>query len=198
MINMFAPSRCSGTSENFIQVDLDLYTEFCNAWPEIEICANGLSAWQGFVVEKQRITVQFVSAPNNVIKISYLNKRQGPDIWDTKMDLDGKILQDQHCIIKGILINSAKCDWIIHTMLYNYPDRPSKATHGFMDAVGHAEFCFPADVYGWILDHRTSISPTNTRISSLDYKNIYMPQHENERALQMIDEAKKILNKFND
>lgn len=181
-----------------VRIDLYFHAEFCNAWPEIEIRANAQLVWKDFVIGDQKVSVEFPGAERNEIKVAYLNKRQGPDVWDTVVDADGNIVQDQHCILQSVLINGAKCDWLIDSLFYEYPDRPSKLNYGFMDAVGCMQFCFPQDVYQWVLDYRKSISPVNSRASSLDYKNIYIPQHENERSLQIIAEVKQILDQFDD
>lgn len=184
--------------QDLIKVTLILQSSFCNAWPELEISANGEKVWKDFVKETQKITVEFPGKFSNSLRVSYLNKRQGPDVWDTVVDGDGKILEDQHCILKSILINGAKCDWLVETTPYQYPDQSSKLNFGFMDGVGHMEFYFPDDVYQWILDYRKSISPVNARTSSLDYKNIYIPKNENDASLKIINEVKEILEKFND
>lgn len=180
-----------------IQIDLFFQSSFCNAWPEIQIEANRKKIWRDFIIGSQRIKVQFPSQDHNTVRVGYLNKRHGPDIWDVRVDNDGNIIEDQHCILKNVLIDGARCQWLTEVTPYHYPDRESKLNFGFMDAVGYMEFSFPKNVYQWILDYRRSVSPSNARASSLDYKNIYVPQNENTKAFEIINEVKSLLENCN-
>ena len=181
-----------------IKLSLTFEASFCNQWPELEITANDHVIWKGFVEGTQQLILKFVGLDKNHIVLKYLNKQNGPDLWDTTIDDSGNILQDQHCILKQILINDANCEWLISEMPYHYNDGTCKNNFGYMDLKGYMKFNFPMNVYRWILDHRQSIKPSNSRNSSLDYKNIYIPQNENAQLTTVINEIKKLLKRSND
>lgn len=182
------------TYKNSIKLLLTVEASFCNDWPEIEIVSNDQLLWTGKIEKTQNITVEFESCETNHVVLKYLNKRKGPEVWDTVVDNDGNILQDQYCVLKQILINGAKCDWLLLDMPYYYPDGSFKDNFGFMDQIGYMEFKFPANVYQWIIDYRQRLNkPTNNQSSSLDYKNIIVPQHENNESMLVIEEVKKLL-----
>lgn len=180
-----------------ITLDLDLLPNFCNQWPKLSITANNTVLWQAYVVEPGRVTVTFTAQESNCVRISYLNKMNGPDVWDTKIDDAGKIIADQNCILTNVLINRARCKWIPAETAWTYLDGTTKLNYGFMDLQGYMEFSFPRDVYQWIIEKRQSNGPANTKKSSLDYKSIYIPQHENMESRAIINDIKQMLGTLN-
>jgi hypothetical protein len=177
-----------------ILVDLTVVPSYCNAWPELEIQANGQTVWKDQVTETSVISFGFDTEPNNQIRINYINKRNGPDVWDTQIDQAGQIVQDQYAILTRVRINHAQCDWIIDDLLWHYLDGTQRANRGFMDLQGHADIEFPADVYGWIVQQRQSRAEITDKTSALDYKNIYIPSHTNQQACDLLDEIKQMVN----
>ena len=127
-----------------------------------------------------------------------MNKNQGPVLWDTVVDAEGKILQDQFCIIKDIRVAKSRCDFIIHDLIYHGDDGTSTDNlHGFMSKRGHYCFEFPQDVYGWILDkRREKIFHQPDRISSLDYWTNYIGDNSHAEMNKLLLEIKQILNKL--
>jgi hypothetical protein len=180
--------------QDLVTVDLSITPSFCNAWPELLITANGQRVWQDLVQSTSTITVKFPSQPTNLIRIKYLNKQNGPDTWDTQLDPDGRIIQDQNAVLTGVRINGARCDWIIDSLLWNYLDGTQRANRGFMDLQGHADIEFPADVYAWIVQQRQARAEVTDKTSALDYKNIYIPSHTNQQACDLLDEIKQMVN----
>ena len=185
-------------SENLVTISLTFNASFYNHWPELQIVANKQTVWQGYVEGHNKITVQFNRLIENNVSILYLNKRNGPEVWDTKVDLDGNVLEDQHCILEQILIDHTSCDWLISQIPYHYNNGISKINFGFMDQQGHMDFAFPGDVYQWVIDYRQSILPVNTKNSSLDYKNVYIPQNESTETKKIITNMKQLLQSFDD
>jgi len=185
-------------SENLVTLSLTFKASFCNQWPELKIVSNNRPVWQGHIEGQNKITVQFERLPENHVSIFYINKRNGPEVWDTKIDLDGNILEDQNCVLEQILIDHASCDWLITKTPYHYNEGLSKMNFGFMDLQGHMDLTFPGDVYQWIIDYRQSIKPVNTKNSSLDYKNVYIPQNESTETKKIITNIKQLLQSFND
>jgi hypothetical protein len=175
------------------QVDLYLRASFCNDWPLISISGNDQIVWQDRVQESAVVSVRFPLTESNTVRIEYLNKRNGPDQWDTVSDQHGNILQDQHCVIDTVLVNRCRCSWLLKKMLYNYPDGSSKMIHGFMDLRGWYEFDFPLDVEQWVLENRRQELPHVSQNSSLAYETIYIPDNNNEQAARMVEELKILL-----
>lgn len=180
-------------TQDLIAIELTVTASYCNAWPELVIEANGQTVWHDHVQETAVIRLQFPALEHNRVRIKYVNKRNGPDVWDTVIDDQGRIVQDQHAILTGVRICGARCDWILDSLLWNYADGRGQANRGFMDLQGHADIEFPGEVYEWIIEQRQSriINPGKT--SALDYKNIYIPSKANPVSLEIIEEIKHMV-----
>lgn len=180
-------------------IRLDFTPSFCNNWPELAIEANNRSIWHGYVAEKTSLNLMFDSEDTNCVTIKYLNKRNGPDIWDTKINEAGQIVEDQNCVLTDIYINRAKCsDWLIPNIQWKYNNGNTVNNYGFMDLTGSMSIEFPRDVYNWIIQQRQLLTPISEKTSSISYKNIYIPQHENQMCLQLINEIKQKIKALND
>lgn len=189
-------SRLSGFGTRLtdhVEITLHLRSSYCNDWPLIRVSGNQQELWQDRVVQSQVVSARFASRERNSVRIEYLNKRNGPEVWDTVSDGAGNIVQDQHCVIDSVLINGCRCAWLLKKMLYNYPDGSTKMVHGFMDLCGWYEFSFPADVEQWVLDNRRQELPHVSQNSSLAYETIYIPDNNNEQAARMVEELKILL-----
>lgn len=177
------------------QVELDLYfrSSFCNDWPLICISANEQVLWQDRIQESAVVSVRFPARAINTVRIEYVNKRNGPEVWDTAMDAHGNITQDQHCILERVMINRCRCQWLISKIPYHYLDGSQRLLHGFMDLRGFYQFDFPEDVYRWVLENRRQELPHVSQNSSLAYETIYIPDSNNEQAAAMVQELKQLL-----
>jgi hypothetical protein len=182
--------------QDLVTVDLSITPSFCNAWPELLITANGEKVWQDLVQSQSTITVRFPAQDTNLVRITYLNKQNGPDVWDTQIDADGRIIQDQNAVLTTIRINGARCDWILDSLMWNYLDGRQQPNRGFMDLQGHADIEFPRDVYAWIIEQRQARTRKTNKTSALDYKSIYIPTHVNQASLEVIEEIKQMVNKL--
>jgi hypothetical protein len=178
------------------EVVLNFHSSFCNDWPLIRISGNGNVLWQDRVIESQIVSVTFPRLDQNTVRIEYLNKRNGPNEWDTILDPEGQILQDQHCVLDTVMVNRCMCKWLIGTMPYRYPDGSQQMLHGFMDLCGWYEFGFPMEVEQWVLHNRRQQLPQVSQNSSLSYETIYIPDSNNEQVAQMVQELKILLNKI--
>lgn len=184
-------------NENSFSIRLDLKSSWCNNWPEISVDINDQQCWHGFVEDYQQIDLTFVPRSNNTVCINYLNKQNGPDVWDTKLE-DGKIIQDQHAILVDILINRANCNWLIPNLPYHYLNGTTTLNRGFMDLKGHYRIDFPNDIYPWIMNQRQELIPKVSFESSLSYQGIYVPDSHNVQAQEIVNNIKVLLEKLND
>lgn len=166
---------------------------FCNSWPEIAVDINGLRAWQGIVDHQQRFCLPIELQEHNQVYIYYLNKRKGPDIWDTRTDSTGKIVEDQYCIISDVGIGRSRCDFLIRDLVFYGKDGTEELTFGFMSQQGHLLMQFPENVYAWILSQRqTQMLHTTQRSSALDYWTNYIIDR-NDADQQIINDIKQLL-----
>jgi len=184
-------------NENLFDIRIELQSSWCNNWPEISVDINDQQCWRGFIENYQQIDLTFVPKSNNTVRISYLNKQNGPDVWDTKLEND-KITQDQHAILVNILINRANCNWLIPHLPYYYLDGTTAFNRGFMDLKGHYRIDFPIDIYPWVMNQRQQLTPQVSCGSSLSYQGIYVPDSHNVQAQEIIDNIKILLEKFDD
>lgn len=166
---------------------------FCNFWPEIAVDINDTRAWQGTVDQIQRFCLPMDIQEHNQVYIRYLNKRKGPEIWDTRTDSTGQIIEDQNCIISDVYLGRSRCDFLISSLLFHGEDGTTERTFGFMSQQGHLLIEFPGDVYNWILTQRQSqVLHTSQRSSALDYWTNYIigTDHADQ---QIINDIKQLL-----
>jgi hypothetical protein len=128
---------------------------FCNNWPKIAITINEQIVFCEFIDQKTTVNLDFEIKEQNKILITYLNKRSGPDVWDTEIDQQGNIINDQYCILSDIYLAGSRCDFLIPMMSY-YLDSgiTQNGLCGFMAYNGHYEIKFPKDIYSWIVESR--------------------------------------------
>jgi hypothetical protein len=179
------------------QIRLDFISNYCNAWPEIKIEINGTLYWHGFIEEKITLDFEFDLLETNNVTISYLNKRKGPDIYDTVV-IDDKIIEDQNCILTDVYLNRARCTWMAESSIMYYLDGTTFPNRGFMDQKGSIILSFPSDVYGWIVEQRKLLFPQTGKKSDIDYKNIYIPANENLKIKETIEKVRVLLQNIND
>ena len=170
-----------------------LTPSFCNYWPEISFIVNGKELWHNFVDKEQIVEIDFPLEEENLVEIVYLNKRLGPDAWDTKVDSEGKITEDQHCIVSDIYIAGSRCDFVLESLPYlNDSGTINERTYGFMSHKGRYKISFPKDVYAWIVNNRNSLlikSFSSKGESSLAYFESY--------ALNSTSKIPELLEKIN-
>jgi hypothetical protein len=171
---------------------------FCNSWPLISVEVNGQECWHGYVEHPQTIAVEFELQEHNQIYIRYLNKNQGPTTWDTEIDSNGNILQDQYCIIKNIRVGKSRCDFLISDLVYHGDDGTADCDLlGFMSKKGYYFVEFPQDIYAWILEKRKEkIFHNPRRNSSLDYWTDYIGDNSHANVDKLLGEIKEILKKL--
>ena len=178
-------------------MNLDFYAtpSFCNSWPLISVEVNGQELWCDHVDHPQTIAVEFETQDHNQVLIRYLNKNQGPVLWDTVVDAEGKILQDQFCVIKDIKVAQSRCDFLLNDLVYHdHNGCKIPNLYGFMSNRGHYCFEFPKDVYAWILDQRKQkIFHRPGRSSALDYWTNYIGDNSHAEVNQLLQEIKQIL-----
>lgn len=156
-----------------------LTPSFCNTWPEICFKINGKNVWQNLVTTKQIVNLEFDLEEENKVEIVYLNKRDGPDIWDTKVDSENNILEDQHCIVSNILVGGSRCDFLLDSLDFYYDSGIIETNcNGFMSKKGKLVFTFPKDIYNWISEKRNKFILKNfdedAKESSLSYFENYV------------------------
>jgi hypothetical protein len=147
----------------------------------------------------QRVCVEFEVEHTNHVRIKYLNKRQGPEQWDTIVDNAGKILQDQNCVISEIKIGGSRCDFLLYDLVYHNQHIGSTelGLYGFMSSQGYYEFKFPQDLYAWILDQRRSrMFSSPKKISSLGYWSNYIGNNSDSTATTLTKEIEDLLSQL--
>lgn len=177
---------------------VDLIPSFCNAWPEIEIEINGVVLWQSAVNHTQTVALEFDLNPINYVYIRYLNKRNGPEDYDTDVDDNGNIIADQMCELDNFIIQKSRCDFLKHELDY-YRDDGSvqKQPWGFLAYRGHYYFEFPDTVHNWIIEHRKKYTFNIKKYSSsLAYWTNYLGDPTDVRTQELLNEIEELLKKI--
>ena len=176
---------------------ITLNPSFCNEWPRIKIEINNQCAWEGVVETMQELNLSFVLQESNYIYVSYLNKQQGPDRWDTLVDADGKIIEDQYCIISNLRIAGSRCDFLVEQLPFKGNDGSEEYTLGFMSKKGHYCIEFPENVYQWIVtNRRKSLLGDDRRLSSLDYWTNYLGDTQDAKIKELLNDIEHLLEQF--
>lgn len=180
-------------------IEFHLNSNFCNSWPLISVEVNGHDLWTSYVDHAQTVKIDFEVNPTNCIRIKYLNKQQGPKIWDTKLDAHGNMSQDQNCVLSDIKIGNSRCDFLLLDLMYHnqHSGTIDAGLYGFMSSRGYYQIEFPQDFYKWILDQRRSrLFDHNRRSSSLDYWTNYMGNNSDSATDELIHDIKILLNQL--
>ena len=175
---------------------LELTPSFCNYWPLISIEINNKICWENSVDHKQTVVLDFELLDENQVVVRYLNKRSGPEFWDTQIDEHGNITQDQNCIVSNIKLCHSRCDFLIDQLVLYGADGSINKTRGFMSWQGYIEFKFPGTVYTWIIEQRRKGSTQTRQSSSLDYWTNYVGNATDPVTDNIIIEIKELLNRI--
>lgn len=180
------------------EVKIELQASFCNNWPKIEISINDQVLWDDYVVDTQLISVIYKKQSTNKLCIAYTNKRIGPNIWDTKIDDKGTIIEDQHCILKNIYFDQAKNSSIINKLEYTQRYGESlSGVNGWMTSPGHYQIEFPYDVYDWIIQSREDTKlASHKRQSSLSYFTSYLGDNNNNEIQEKMNKIYSMIDQL--
>jgi hypothetical protein len=184
--------------QSYFQVDAN--PSFCNAWPELSISVNAQEIWRGEVSIKQTIAVEFKLQDKNEILIQYLNKNHGPNLWDTKLDSTGNIIEDQNCVLSNFRLGRSRCDFLLQDLDYYRDDGSVQSKPwGFMSQRGYFRIEFPRDVYSWIIACRKKyIFGARKQSSSLDYWTNYLGDPNDPITQELLQDIDQLLKKFDD
>ena len=179
---------------------VDTKPSFCNAWPELSITVNDQELWCGSVQYPQTLAVEFDLQDHNQVIIRYLNKRNGPDVWDTTIDKDGNIVADQNCVLSNFRLGRSRCDFLMQDLDYYHDDGSVQIKPwGFMSQRGYFQIDFPRDVYSWIIDCRKKyIFGARKQSSSLDYWTNYLGDPNDPVTQELLEDIDQLLKKFDD
>ena len=182
-----------------MDIKIKFLGSYCNDWPEIEISVNGDIVWKDKIVESK--VAEFSMAPieiDNEINIRYINKRNGPKIFDTEIDQEGNVLQDQFAKIEGISVNGSNVSAIIDSLSYTKDDgSPSPPTYGYLSFKGHYNVHIPTDVDEWIIGVNTTDNlRKDNELSSLSYYANRISKKEREETLKMLDQLEEKINRL--
>ena len=174
---------------------IDFSSTACNGWPVVQITLNDQTVWQGEINSFRTVNFDAELQPTNCLGIALVNKNNGPDIWDTKVDDNGNILEDKQCVIKSIYFDRARFVFFQDELAYYLDSGGIEYPYGFMPQNGHYLIKFPEDVYEWIISRRVNALPKRTTQSALSYDSVYFNEN-NDNIDLLIAECKQILDKF--
>lgn len=152
-------------------LQLDFKSSCCyeNIWPKIKVIINNENMFEDYVIDFQTINIEFVSLDCNKIEIHYLNKRMGPDTWDTTIDQDGNVIKDQNIILQNLRIDKCRLNFLINQLNFIKVDGSIEKTNGFMGFPGHLEITVNEPLYDYIQDIREKNAIPQYTNSSLPF-----------------------------
>jgi hypothetical protein len=177
-------------------VRVELYGTACNGYPLIEVHANSNLVFRGDIAGTTQVEFEVLLDKTNTIQVSLVNKQNGPTVYDTVVDENGNILQDKSCNIVNIYFDRAKANFLLDDLEYEFDSGNKAMIYGYLSQNGRYNIQFPDDVYDWIIENRRKKLPRRTNQSSLTYDSIYFNENDNTYIDELINECKKVLNKF--
>ena len=181
-----------------MDIKIEFMGSYCNDWPEIEISANGDMVWRDKIVNLGTAECSFLTEGDTELVIRYTNKRSGPRIYDTKLDQEGNVIEDQFAKIEGISVNGSNVSAIIDSLSYTKDDgSPSPPTYGYLSFKGHYNIHIPTDVDEWIVGVNTTDNlRKDNELSSLSYYANRISKKEREETLKMLDQLEEKINRL--
>ena len=140
-----------------IHLELEFTATHCNSWPSIQILGNQTIIWQGIVEQTQYLDF-FLPQKSTHIEIVGLGKSQGENnVWDTKVDDNGRIVEDKTLALKTVKINTIdmKQAWI---------DRLPGIKYGVWYENTTTEFTIKEPVIDWIIQTKFIDRPQDKSI----------------------------------
>lgn len=182
--------------QDYFTLELSFSSGNCNGWPLISVEGNGQILWCDYIESQAVVKVNVPIHEHNCILIRLLNKQDGPDVWDTMLDENSKIVADKFCILTNIMLARSRCDFLILDLDYHLesnekvPDR----VLGFMGKNGFFKIEFPRDVYGWISRCKKQKTLTPERAaSSRGYFFNYLNDNDAPIVQKILDEIDSLL-----
>jgi hypothetical protein len=176
-------------------IRIDFSSTQYNGWPIIKILGNNQLLWQGEIQSRAQVTVEIELKFLNQLKISLINKNNGPDRWDTLLDDHNVIIEDKQCVINAIYFDRARFIFFHDELAYYLSSGEVEYPYGYMSLNGFYQIEFPQNVYDWIIDRRIKRLPKRATQSALSYDSVYFNE-SNDNINKLIDECKNILNDF--
>ena len=144
-----------------IHLELEFTATHCNSWPCIKIIGNRTALWQGIVEQTQYLDLFLPQEPTK-IEIIGIGKSQGENnVWDTRVDATGRIVEDKTLQLTTVKINTID-------MTQAWIDRLPGLKYGVWYENTTTEFVIEEPVLNWIIKTKFIDQP---RDKSIMYNN---------------------------
>lgn len=168
----------------------------CNGWPSILVCINDHEHLRTSVDRYFATTIEFTAEDINHIQIRLYNKCNGPDLWDTKLDENGYIIEDKYCVIESVMVDGMRCPWLIEESAYQFDDGRTEPLHGWLSQNGCYSWQIPRDVRGWMIENRRRRSAVTGQASSLHYHHNYFNVLDAGQIEPLLEQCRLALNEL--
>lgn len=140
-----------------IHLEFEFAATHCNSWPSITIFGNKNKLWQGIVENKQYLDF-FIPEETTTITIEGIDKSKGENnIWDTKVDDSGRIIEDKTLTLASVKINNID-------MTQSWIDRLSGIRYGVWYENSTVEFTMQTPWLDWVIKTKFIDQPLDRSI----------------------------------
>lgn len=170
---------------------------YCNSWPEIEILANGNIIWKDRIIETKTAEFSIEEGANFIIR--YINKRFGPEVYDTRLDQEGNIIEDQFVKIESIFVNGSDVSSLIESLIYVKDNGESLSSMGYLAFNGYCVISIPTNINEWIIGLNTEYKNQFIKEKGSSSESYYVDQvSENVRreTLEILDQLEEKVNRL--
>ena len=138
----------------FIKLQIDFLANKCHHWPYIKVQYNDILLTDRELDTKTSLIFTDLPIENsNTIKIIHPGKKRGENnIWDTKTNANGEIIEDCNFQITNFLINDVSLNETAYKkFLFNSTEKYADIYLNYLVGFnGEFNICFPKDIYSWL------------------------------------------------
>ena len=177
-----------------ISVKLDIKSKWCNHWPYIKITFNNTILFDSELEESTDISLNLNQVLDfNQLEIIHYNKSFGENnVYDTRVDAQGNIVEDCTFQITNVVLNDINFNTLAFKRITFVSDQPSDDMYlnNIVGINGKFVISFPRDIYSWLTLIKFKADVVNT---DEQYSNTSQLYHY-EKDEELIAEIKKLLN----
>lgn len=179
---------------------LKLRPAYCNRWPELTVSHNNKIIFKNIIDCAQQVSIEYTEENNNIITVGMSNKHFGEDnIWDTKTDEKGNILEDLTLTLEDALI----CDISIKEIFLKNMYLISKSSgpellddkvysNGTMNFNGYFKFEYRLPLISSIINQKFKLPADHEK----SYYSNYTTLFEYDQEIELIQDIERLLDEI--
>lgn len=174
-----------------MQLCADIQGSFCNSWPTLTITQDALVI-ELLIENSQQIQIELQNKP---FSLGMSAKSFGNNnVWDTKTDLDNKIIEDKSISINSLKIDDVEIVHHLNKLDYNSIEHgPLRVDDCTIRFNGQWSINTGKNPYNWIIDTVNTHTNSNDNRKNLSYFSSYNIVGDYSEHYQAIFEIRELI-----